>query len=1146
MITICPEVDEMIDLTNNGAFISGSVNDGTWSGGFGLFDANGFTTGSTYQISQQDIDAGGITLTLSSDIPTDPECDPSQDELIISFFQAPSDLEIIETYCSQSGESYTSPDGIVYDENTPTGTEQLINQNGCSYTLDVDLDFIDLPNINIVNVDCSSDMTTYTVSYVMLTGQIDDVSIGNDNGSTITDIPLGTNVTLTISNNGQCSEMLDVQSPNCDCPNIDPPLSGGDVTICANDPIPQLNVVSPSNLTVNWYSDPDRQDYLIIGDFWTPSDAGTFYVESIDIITGCVSSSLTTVTLTILDLPSFETNTVCAVDGQTYDVEVTILDGGNYTIISTEGTVDQIGSDSYLISGIDINNNVDIVVDYLDITCSSETTITPPNCDCPAIDPPMSSGNSVICDDDSLPELSVNVDPGLVAYWYTDPSLYTLIATGNSFTPTQPGVYYIVLVDENSGCASESISVELIAADTPILTISELVCNDGLLTYNVLFTVTGNLPSVSSNVGNVNFIGSQQYIAENIPIDQSITINFSDELGNCEDSITLNPPNCDCPAIVIPMLASQDSYCEGSEIPELELLSIFPDISFEWYADEDLSILLSNSSEFIPPSSGIYYVIAVDSDGCTSLPLEVLVSGLTVPVIDVIAYECSVTIDDTYFVEIQLSENEVISSQINATVNNSSNASETSIITAINGTEPLAFQILSLSTGCTTDIEFEPLDCDCPANTNTKIALSSDIICGDETVDGLILDFGDYVNYTWTSDGDGVFGNTIVETTMYTPGLLDIQSGVVVLTVIFEDIDGDGPCQEKEESITLTINPTPEPPTIPNNIITYCFNEMTSELAASGNDLTWFIDNTMIQGGPPIPDSSIPGTTTYSVLQTIDGCNSEMSMIDVTVYGFEIDYAINSNCNNDDAAGLIINEVEDAIGQFTLVAQGEIHSFTLSDLPFVIDYPYDETVSFDVTTEINGCTYSFESENTITDPGDYFVNISSDDLGENTYELGYSTNLDGSIETIIWESVVELTCENCSNPSISITENTNVELTLINVEGCEINTTIQLEFIARDLPVFLPNIFSPMDEDAGFYPQSGDENILVAKFEVYDRWGNKVHSAQNGIVNDPSIAWDGMYSGSPVEQGVYVYVLELTLPDGSNKILRAGDITIIR
>ncbi len=981
-LTVCPEVDGVIDLINNGASISGSVTDGIWSGGFGTFDSNIFSDGTTYQISQQDVDAGGIMLMLTSDTPADPECDPNQDILDISFFQAPNDVEIAESYCSQSGESYTSPNGVAYDEITPTGTEQIINQNGCTYTLDVNLDFIDLPNIDIISVDCSEDMTTYTVSYIMLEGQVDNISVGNNIGSSITNIPIGTNVTITISNNGMCSEMLDVGSPNCDCPSIDPPISGGDVTIC---------------------------------------------------------------------------------------------------------------------------------------------------------------------DDDSLPTLSADVDAGLVAYWYTDPTLYTVIAQGNSFMPSGSGVYYVVSVDENSGCVSESITVELIISNTPLITISELVCNDGLQTYNVLFTVASNdVPIVTSDVGSLNFTGGQQYAIENIPINQSITINYSDELGECGDSVTLNPPNCDCPSVAIPLLASQDSYCEGSEIPELELLSIFPDISFEWYADEDLSILLSTNSAFSPQSSGIYYAIAVDNNGCTSLPLEVLVSGLAVPVAEVVAYECSTTMDDTYFVEIQLSDNEVISAQTNAIVSNSSNASETSILTAINGSLPFTFQLLNLSTGCTTDIEFEALDCVCLANTDTEIALSSDIICENEIVDVVILDIGDYENFSWSTEGDGLFGNAFTENTTYTPGSSDIENGSVLLSIVFEDIDGDGPCQEKEQSLILTINPIPDPPMLLNNEITYCLNDVTSSVDAIGTDLTWFVNDEMIQGEPPLPDSSIPGITLYSVLQSIDGCDSEMAGIDVTVYGFQIDYAINSNCDNLANAGLVINNIDDVIGQVTLLTQGENYTFSVSDLPFMIDYPYDEMVSFEVITDINGCVYSIDSGEMVSDPGEYFIQISSDNIEGNTYELGYSTNLDGVIETILWESFVELSCNDCLNPTISITEDTNVDLTLINKDGCEIRTTTRIEFIPRDLPVFLPNIFSPMNEDAGFYPQSGDENIVVAKFEVYDRWGNKVHSAVNGMVNDPIIAWDGTNSGNLVEQGVYVYIIELTLPDGSNKILRAGDITIIR
>ena len=54
-------------------------------------------------------------------------------------------------------------------------------------------------------------------------------------------------------------------------------------------------------------------------------------------------------------------------------------------------------------------------------------------------------------------------------------------------------------------------------------------------------------------------------------------------------------------------------------------------------------------------------------------------------------------------------------------------------------------------------------------------------------------------------------------------------------------------------------------------------------------------------------------------------------------------------------------------------------------------------------------------------------------------------------------------------------------------------------------------------------------------------------SLENVPPNDPTFGWDGTFNGEDVEQGVYVFLIEITYVGGLNETdTFTGDITVIR
>ncbi len=122
----------------------------------------------------------------------------------------------------------------------------------------------------------------------------------------------------------------------------------------------------------------------------------------------------------------------------------------------------------------------------------------------------------------------------------------------------------------------------------------------------------------------------------------------------------------------------------------------------------------------------------------------------------------------------------------------------------------------------------------------------------------------------------------------------------------------------------------------------------------------------------------------------------------------------------------------------------------------------------------------------------------------------------------------------------------NYQLQVVDELGCVDALSVQLD--AANCPVYLPNVFSPNRDGINdfFFPQaSGDAQIEIVRFQIFDRWGGVVFEQANGSLGDVKFRWDGRKGGDLMPQGVYVYFLELRYPQGETLQLN-GDITLLQ
>ncbi len=89
--------------------------------------------------------------------------------------------------------------------------------------------------------------------------------------------------------------------------------------------------------------------------------------------------------------------------------------------------------------------------------------------------------------------------------------------------------------------------------------------------------------------------------------------------------------------------------------------------------------------------------------------------------------------------------------------------------------------------------------------------------------------------------------------------------------------------------------------------------------------------------------------------------------------------------------------------------------------------------------------------------------------------------------------------------------------------------------------LWFPNAFSPEGVNSSFRPKVAFGQTLQSyNLQIFDRYGGQIFNTQ-----DIDAAWDGWYQGKRLPQGIYPFLAQYTLADGSSNTVR-GTIMLIR
>ncbi|RTE51706.1 hypothetical protein EHW67_19910 [Arenibacter aquaticus] len=203
------------------------------------------------------------------------------------------------------------------------------------------------PNITVTaSPTCNLFLTAYSlqveVSMGTVTSTAGTVTNTSGNNWSIANVPSGTDITLTVTDINGCEETLPVTAPDCSCPTVNAPNSGGNKAYCSGNPVAEINATVGAAQTVDWYDAASGGSLLLAGSLtYTPSGPGTYFAEARNTITACLSATRTPITVTE-DIPSNATigpdNTVFVGDNATFTASVANADTYQWQL-STDGGV---------------------------------------------------------------------------------------------------------------------------------------------------------------------------------------------------------------------------------------------------------------------------------------------------------------------------------------------------------------------------------------------------------------------------------------------------------------------------------------------------------------------------------------------------------------------------------------------------------------------------------------------------------------------------------------------------------------------------------------------------------------------------------------------------------------------------------------
>lgn len=1022
------------------------------------------------------------------------------------------------------------------------------NDNGCSA---IDSVFVEIdetaPVVDITQPDpiiCSQETQTLQTDVNTTNGNIDyswagpGIVSGADSGAPVVDAGGMYTLTVTDPDNGcTTSENISVNDDR-ELPTAD---AGPNALINCFTPTAELDASASSGLGELIYT-------------WTTSN-GTFDTAT-DIVNPTVSGP-GQYTLTILDTANdcAQTTTVEVVDDFTEPVanagndtqldcgtESLVLDGsgssaGNfsYTWTATNGGAIAPGDESAQSPEIIAAGTYQVVVMNLDNGCTStDEVIVNNDASAPVLNIAATANGVITCNDEVL-TLNASVDNtnDYDFVWTIENGEGNISAGQNTLSPTvdQPGTYTLTVINNINNCETPfSIAITEATEDPAIdLNVANIIdCNNGTTEISTLGSDAGDNFTYTWTTDNGEVIPMN---TENPVVDAqgSYTLTITNNATGCVSAMTV-PVAEDFVEPMVSADATEIITCTNPDVPLVGTgSSTGATYTYEWLNADNEVVGTELNIETDTP--GNYTLIVTNNqNGCTSSMQTTVDIDADFPAVEAGSAEvltCLVLETDLNGAGSATGSNITYQWTV---INGSGNISDaTSLVTSINGPGTYQLTVTNSDNDCVASDEVVVTE-DLSVPT-LSIADPEVITCLVEEVT-LTVSSPDGGNYTWVGAGN------ISNPESATPVVNASGSYTVSATHNVTGCESSASVMVTEDIVLPEVNPGSD----------YLISCETGNAILSGStnvsnpSFVWTDENGNTYTGANIA-AEVPGTYILTVTDLDNACIDFAETFVETQFPTDI-AATETDVDCISGYGRIqIEGVTGGTPGYTFSIDG---GDTFS--PSTLLTQLDAGIYTVLVQDENGCEYEEEfeilPEQTLIVDLEPIVRLN---LGD-SYQFNPLINKSEDIlESISWTPADSLSCGDCLQPEITPLESARYFLNLRDSLGCTAEAS-SLIILNKEARVYIPSAFSPdgNGDNEVFMIYADPASVQeVVSFEVYNRWGEAVHSFFSFPPNDPLFGWNGTHREQALDPGVFAYVAQIKMSDGRIEVFK-GDVTLFK
>ena len=705
--------------------------------------------------------------------------------------------------------------------------------------------------------------------------------------------------------------------------------TASDETICFGQPTPDLTATGTNLL---WYDDLAMTNLVNTGNtFATGQTAVGVYTYLVrDSINGCYGIP-DTVVLTINNapiLPIAENDSACF-GLPVPDLTSTGVNPGWFTDVAL---TTQVGSGNTFTTGqTAVGTYVYYVSDSLS-GCPRGPTDTVRLFIHPVPAAPIGT-NETSCFGDPVPDLTAT---GTNHNWYSDGGLTTLVGAGSPFVTGQiaPGVYtyYVTQTDGATGCES--------AADTVILTIfltTPPLANDTASCFGFPtpdLTATGTNVQWYSDGGLTTLLFAGNPFTTGETAVGTYTYYVTQTLNGCEsvaDTVTLT-----INAIPAAPVSINDSVCFGSPAPDLTATGT----NVQWYSDGGLTTLVNVGSPFATGQTAVgvhTYYVTQTVNGCESPAdtISLVINPIPAPPVGTDLIVCfGDPVPD-----------------LTAIGTNLDWYSDGGLTTLVFSGNPFAtgetavgtytYYVTQTTTGCPSMAD--PVTLTISTQPVTPVVADIEVCDGDPVPD--LIAAGNIIQWY----DDGALSNLVFTGSPFATG----QTAVGNYTYYVTDSVA-GCIASNSDTVVLTIHPIPAAPIANDTAV--CEDNLIPDLTATGTNIQWYSDGgltTLVFGGSPFATGeTLPGTYTYYLTQTVNGCESPADTVTLIIHPDATAPIANDTAVCEDA---IIPDLTATGTSIQWYSDGALTTLVATGSPYASGQTAVGTYTYYVTQTINGC-----------------------------------------------------------------------------------------------------------------------------------------------------------------------------------------------